>query len=58
MQPPPKNGLFSKIWLKDRAYLVSASRNEWGGEKAKLQRKREKEKKNHKKKVHADDLQQ
>ncbi len=44
LSPPPKNGLFSKNRLKDRAYL-SGNRGGWGGEKAKLQKKREKESK-------------
>ena len=44
LSPPPKNGLFSKNRLKDRAYL-SGNRGGWGGEKAKLKKKREKERK-------------
>ncbi len=44
LSPPPKNSFFSKNRLKDRAYL-SGNRGGWGGDKAKLQRKREKERK-------------
>jgi len=54
--PPPKQAFFSKARLKERLYLNDRG-HEWGGEKAKLQRKREKDMKKAKQKAE-EDLQQ